>query len=204
MCGGSNNASQQAERNERERQAKIAAGTAQVNALFGDPNRAAQYDQLGKDTTEFYTQDLNRQKKENDLQTKFALARNHQVGSSVQTDTAKQQGEEYLRGVIEAQRRGAQAGADLRASDEGARSNLLAMVQSGLDANTAASQSASMLRSNLESNKAASTAQGLGDIFATGADLFRRSREAKQNRQNVNDFYGGYLRGGFGYGGGQQ
>src|SRR5690606_35003441 len=171
MGSGSNKAQKQAERNERERQAKIDASVGRINAIFNDPARQGQYDQLAADTTAFLTGDIDRQKADTDRQLRFAMARNGQVGGSVQVDQNKRLGEDYMRAVIEAQRRGNAAGADLRAADEASRGNLLAMAQSGLDATTAASQSANLMRNNLLSGKANATAGAMGDVFGNFADL---------------------------------
>lgn len=179
MGGSSNDASRQAERNERERQAQIAQSTGRINAIFDDPSRQAQYDKLASDTTAFYTSDLDRQKAENERKLKFALARSGLSGSSVQADKGEQLGEDYLRGVVEATRRGNAAGATLRGADEQSRLNLLAMAQTGLDATTAGSRAASSLKGNLEAGMADSTANGLGDFFGGFADLYRRSQERK-------------------------
>lgn len=202
MGGGSNRASQQAERNERERQAEIAQTTSRINDLFSDPSRTGQYDQLADATTDFYLGDLNRQKDNTDRNLKFALARSGQIGGSVQADKGQQVAEDYNRGVIESTRRGASAGADLRAADEQARSNLLAMAQGGLDATTASSQSANLLRNNLLAGKANAAAGQLGDFFGSVGDFYKQSKADARERKNVRDFYTLYNTGLFGQGGG--
>lgn len=183
MGGSSNRASRQAEQQERERQAAIAQSTGRINDIFNDPNRTAQYDQLVRDTQAYYQGDLDRQKADTDRQLKFALARGGQTGGSVSIDQNRKVGEEYLRGVIEANRMAQGAGADLRQADEQARSNLLAMAQSGLDATTAASQASASMRNNLLSGQAGATAQGLGNMFGSMSDIFRQSRDASEMRR---------------------
>lgn len=183
MGGSSNSATRQARQQEEERQAQIAASTGRINDIFNDPARAGQYDQLVRDTQQFYQRDLDRQKGDTDRQLKFALARGGQTGGSVSIDQNKQVGEDYLRGVLEANRRAQGAGADLRQADEQARGNLLAMAQSGLDATTASSQAAASMRNNLLSGQAGSTAQGLGNMFGGMSDIFRQSRDAAEMRR---------------------
>jgi hypothetical protein len=183
MGGSSNSASRQAEQQERERQAAIAASTGRINKIYNDPARQGQYDQLVRDTQQFYQRDLDRQKGDTDRQLKFALARGGQTGGSVSIDQNKQVGEDYLRGVLEANRRAQGAGADLRQADEQARSNLLAMAQSGLDATTASSQAAASMRNNLLSGQSGATAQGLGNMFGSMSDVFRQSRDAAEMRR---------------------
>lgn len=181
--GGSNNAQEQADRNERERQAQIASSTASINRIFDDPARQAQYDKLTADTTQFYTDDLNQQNEDAQRKLKFALARSGNTGGSLQVSQGQRLGEDYEKGLIEASRRGQAAGASLRSSDEQTRSNLIAAAQAGLDATTAGSQAASSLRANLDSSRADATANMLGDSFANFADLWRKSQDDKAYRQ---------------------
>lgn len=186
--GSSNRAQQQAEENERERQAQIAASTASVNRIFDDPSRQGQYDRLAADTTAYYTQDLDRQKAENDRRLTFALARGGQVGGSVQADQSQRMGEDYLRGIVEASRRGQAAGADLRNADEQARMNLLAATQAGLDATTGMSRATSTLQSNLQASRAAATAGELGNMFGTFGDIYNQSRQQAEYLRGLRDY----------------
>lgn len=198
---GNDNAAKQAQYNEEERQRQIAKSTGRINAIFSDPARTGQYDRLAADTTAFLTDDLNRQKQANDRQLKFAMARSGQHGGSVSADANRTLGESYLRGIVEAQRRGNAAGADLRMADEQARSNMLAMAQSGLDATTAASQSANMLRGNLQSAQAGSTANGIAGFFDQFSDTYRKSQDAAERRRGERWAYNTIYQPGFGYGG---
>ena len=182
MGGGSNNAQQQAAANEAERQRQIADSTAKINSIFDSPDRQAQYDKLAADTTAYYTSDLDRQKAINDRKLKFALARSGNIGGSLQADQSRALGQDYLKGVVEASRRGQAAGANLRAADEQTRMNLIAMAQSGLDATTASSQATSALRGNLQSSMADSTANSLGDAFSDLGSIYNKSEDAKQFR----------------------
>lgn len=201
MGGGSNAAARQAQENEDARKAQIAQSTAQINALFDNPSRTAQYGQLAKDTTQFYTDDLNRQKAINDRNMRFAQARGGQIGGSVQADQGQQAGQDYLKGVLEAQRRGDAAAAGLRSQDETSRANLIAMAQGGLDATSAASQSASALRSNLQSGMASSTANTLGDMFGDMGKIYQNSQDTKALQRGWTYAGQGLYQPGFGYGG---
>lgn len=189
MGSGSNNAQREAEQQEAQRQAAIQRSSGEINAIFDDPNRQAQVDQLIQDTLGYYRNDLDRQKADTDRSLKFAMARSGLTGGSASVDANRQVGEDYLRGVVEASRRAQEAGANLQMQDENARQSLLAMAQSGLDATTAASRSAGMLQNNLQSGRATATAQGLGDMFGNFADLYRRSREQGERRRAERDTY---------------
>ena len=188
MGGGSNNSQREAEAAERERQARIAQSTGAINAIYDSPERQAQYDRLASDTTTFYRSDLDRQKEVNDRKLKFALARGGQIGGSVQVDQSTRLGEDYLKGVVEASRRGQAAGANLRGMDEQARLNLIAMAQTGLDATTASARAANSLRSNLEAGKAESTASSLGDMFGSFGDIYQRSQQQAEYKRGLRDY----------------
>lgn len=200
MSGGSNKAAQQAQANEDARNRQIAGSTAQINSIFDNPARTGQYDQLSRDTTNFYTNQLDQQKGVNDRRLRFAMARNGQVGGSVQADLGAQSGRDYLNGVLEAQRRGLAAGASLRSQDEQSRANLIAAAQGGLDATSAASQAASALRSNLDSSRPAATANAFGDTFGDFASIYQKSQDAKALRDGYNAGLGGWYQPGFGAG----
>lgn len=200
MSGGSNSAAKQAQRDEEARQRQIAQSTAQINSIFDDPSRTSQYDQLAKDTTSYYTNQLDQQKAKNDRQLRFAVARNGQVGGSVQTDLGTQAGKDYLQGVLEAQRRGLAAGASLRSQDEQSRANLIAAAQGGLDATSAASQAASALQSNLQAAQPAATANAFGDAFSDFATIYQKSQDAKALRDGQLYAYNTIYQPGFGAG----
>src|SRR6185312_11988773 len=51
-----------------------------------NPSRAGQYDQLARDTTSYYTGQLDDQKALNDRRMRFAITHNKQIGGSVQAD----------------------------------------------------------------------------------------------------------------------
>lgn len=201
MGGGSQKAAKQANAAEQQRQANIASSTAKVNDIFNDPARTGQYDQLASDTTKFYRDDLDKQQADATRNTKFALARSGQIGGSVQADQNQKLGEDYLQGVIKASRLGQQAGANLRASDETSRANLIAMAQNGLDATTASSNAASALRSNLESGQAGATVNQLGDSFSDFANVYKQSQDAAALRNGQKYAYNTLYQPGFGYGG---
>jgi hypothetical protein len=200
MGGGSNKAAKQAQTAEDQRQSNIANSTARVNEIFDDPSRTSQYDQLASDTTAFYRNDLDKQQADATRNTKFALARSGQIGGSVQADENTKLGEDYLQGVIKASRLGQQAGANLRASDETSRANLIAMAQNGLDSTTASSNAASALQSNLESGQSTATANALGDAFGDFANVYKQSQDAAALRSGQKYAYNTLYTPGFGYG----
>jgi len=182
MGSGNNDAQREAERSERERQAAIASGTGAVNRIFDDPARQGQIGDVLNATRTFYMDDLNRQKADTDRQTKFAMARGGLAGGSASRDIGKRVGEDFVRGVTEAERKTQGVGANLRLQDQESKSNLLAMVRSGLDMTTAQSQAAASMRNNLDAGRAQSTADGLGNMFGQFSDIYKRSQENKAKR----------------------
>lgn len=185
--GGNNNAAKQAERNEQERQRRIADTQRRVNEVFDGPGRQGEIDEVVNATRQFYTQDLTRQNDDARRQTKFALARNGQIGGSTQVDQSKNLAQDYQRGLLEVDRRARATGAELQASDQDARARLIQLATSGLDATSAARQAGDAMRTNLQAGRAAATAQGLGDIFATVKPFVQNARDDAQRRQGIYD-----------------
>lgn len=202
MSGGSNNSAQRAaEQAEAERQARITASVGRINAAFDDPSRAAQIQDFLGATRGFYMDDLGRQKAETDRNLKFAMARSGLSGGSVAIDNAGKVGQDYLRGVIEADRRAQGAASDLRAQDEQSRLNLISLAQQGMDATTGNSRALSSLQNNLQAGRSTATAQGIGNAFSGFADLYRRSQEEAARRRGERYVYGTFYGSDSGYGG---
>jgi hypothetical protein len=181
-------AQREAEAAERRRREQMDAGVRSVNAVYDSPQRQQQYADFFKANRDLYTDDLNRQNTKNNRQLKFAMARSGQSGSSVARDQGRNAGEAYQRGVIEAERKAQGNRADLIDRDQQSRLNLTALVQSGLDVTTAANQAAMALRNNLEAGRGQMNANGLGDIFGSFADVFRKSQEERERRRALNDY----------------
>jgi hypothetical protein len=71
----------------------------------------------------------------------------------------------YGEGRLKAEQQGVGAAADLRASDEKTRSNLISLAQSGLDTGTAASMAAGQMAAAADAAKANANAATVGDTF---------------------------------------
>lgn len=207
MSGGDGSKpAKEANRLEQERQRRIAQTQNAVNRIFDDPNRQREIDEVVGATRDFYTQDLTRQKSEADRQSTFALARNGQIGGSVQVGQQQQLGEDFQRGVLEVDRRARATGADLRAADQDARARLIQLATSGLDVTTGARQAAESMRVNLAASKAAGQAGALGDMFVGGAKFAQTARDDASKRQALYDarrnLYGPTASTSYGFGGG--
>lgn len=188
--GGSNNAQKQADANEAERQRKIKESETSINAIFDSPDRQAQYDKLGSDTSQFFQNDLDKQNTIAARNLKFALGRSGNAGGSLQIGEGKQLGEDYLKGTIEATRRGNAASAGLRSSDEQTRQALIAAAMGGLDATTASQQASSALRSNAESANADATSNSFANMFGDLSQVYNTSLDSKAARQSTKYGFG--------------
>jgi hypothetical protein len=207
MSGGDGSKpAREANRMEQQRQAQIQATQRAVNAVFDGPGRQREIDDVVGATRQLYTQDLTRQKGEADRQSTFALARNGQLGGSVQIGQQQVLGEDYARGVLEVDRRARAAGSDLRAADQDARARLIQLATSGLDATTGSRQAAESMRTNLAAGRAASTAGALGDAFSSANRFATRARDDAANRDALynarRNLYGPSAATSYGQGGG--
>lgn len=200
MGGGSNKAAEQAQANTEAQQRMAQEATGRINAIFDNPARTAQYDQLGKDTTAYYTQQLDDKKAINDRSLKFALARNGQTGSSVQADQSARAAKDYLNGVLQATRQGNAASAGLQAQDQTARANLIAQAQGGLNATDAASNAAAAMKADLAGAQSSNTASALGDVFGDFSSIYQKSQDAAALRNGQKYAYNTIYQPGFGAG----
>jgi hypothetical protein len=202
MCGGGGNkAGDEANRLERERQARIASTIASVNQVFDNPGRQGEIADYGNAMRQFYSEDLNRQKAETDRELRFALARGGLVGGSAQVDQQRRFGEQYARGLLDVERRSAGAMADLTAADQDARARFIGLANQGLDATTGASQAASAMRATIDSSRAGAMQQGVGDAFGTFKKFYEDSKSAAVRRRADYNSIGLYQTPGFNYGG---
>lgn len=194
----------QQEQQEQQRLAAIKQGIGGVNAVYDSPERQAQINDYLEANRKLYFDELAKQQGDATRQTKFALARNGTAGSRQQIDAAADMGEAHNKGVINADRQAQGAANNLRMSDEDSRNNLIALVQSGLDATTASQRANSTLRVNLEGAKSGMGVDALGQVFGGFSDLYKRSKDRDEERRAYKDLgtiYG--TAGQWGYGGGK-
>ena len=186
----SNHAADQANQVEQARRRQLASTTSAINGIFSSPARQGQYsDYLGAERR-YYNDDLNRKNADATRQLKFANARSGNTGGSVAIDTGRDLGQNYNRGLLEAERLAQGGVADLRSADDVARLNLIASAANGLDATTGATQAAESARNNLSRARADINPNGVGEIFASFADLFKRNQAAAEQRRGEKDLYG--------------
>jgi hypothetical protein len=202
MSGGSDSAANAAQQQQAQQQAAIQQGTNEVQSIFSNPARTAQYQQLADATTQYYTNQLNQQQTLANNQLTFTLAQNGQIGGSVQADQQATLGKEYDQGVLQATQMGQQAEANLEASDTQEQANLIAAVQGGESATQAATQAAEAMQSGLSTAQANSETQALGNVFGNVSTMYQNSQAAAAARNGYLYGYGSVYSPGFGAGGG--
>lgn len=191
MSGGSNKAAKQANAAEAQRQAAIKATQANINQVFDNPQRQADINDFVNATRDYYTQDLNRQKADADRGLKFALAKSGLTGGSTQVDQQRLLGENYSRGLLNAEQKAQGAGASLQSADQDARARLISLATSGLDSTTAAQQASEAMRSNLQAGESAAKLGALGDSFGQANTFLQQAKDAQQRRQGYYSTFGG-------------
>lgn len=206
MGGSSNSAAKEANQAEQQRQASIAYTQGRVNDVFNSPQRAADIGDFVNATRSFYQQDLDRQKGDADRGLKFALAKSGLTGGSTQVDQQGLLADNYGRGQLQVEQKAEGAGASLSAADQDARSRLISLATSGLDATTAAQQASAAMRSNLEAGQSEANLGSLGDSFNQFNQFAQQAKTAQQQRAGFYSVVGGknqalYGGGNSGYGG---
>jgi hypothetical protein len=180
--GGSDKAQKQAAADDAKKQADIDASISGINKIYDSPDRQKQYDQLGQDTSKYYTDDVNRQENVEARKLKFALARSGLAGGSEQAYQGKVLGQDYDKALIAATRKGQEAESSLKSQDEQQRQNLIGMAEAGLDAGTASNQATRGLQNNLLSSESSATADSLGGMFGDLSSVYQNSQDQKAAR----------------------
>jgi len=190
--GGSTKAADQAKKEEDARQTAIKGAQSGINNAYDNPQRKGEIADYVNSLRKFFGEDLSRQKADTDRNLKFALARGGLTGGSTNIDQQKRIGENYARGVLDVERKSQGGGANLEAADQDSRMRLISMATQGLDATTAASQSASAMRSGLNAGKATDMANGLGDVFANTKSYYQKAADDAVRRRADYDAHGNY------------
>jgi hypothetical protein len=191
MGHSSNHAAEAANTAERERQSQIGATQARINQVFDNPKRQRDIREFVNATREYYNRDLTRQKADADRNLTFTLARQGLTGGSTNVDQQRLLGEQYSRGVLKAEQQAQQAGAGLESQDQQARSRLIGLATSGLDATTGAQQAAAAMRTNIEAAGPEAKANALGNAFATTGNFVKQAKDAQAFRDSYMQTIGG-------------
>ncbi len=105
--------------------------------------------------------------------------------------------DDFMRGVLDAERGAQRIGGNLRQADEEARGNLLAMARSGLDATTLAQHGGNLLRGNLANARSNQTVADFSSLFGGVADILDASNQMRMRRQGLNEINNLFRRGVF-------
>lgn len=193
LFGSSTKASKAAEVAEEKRKGEISAAQARIEAIFGSPGRKADILDLESAVRAFLQGDLERKKVDVDRNLKFALARSGLSRGSVDVDLKARVGDDFLRGIIEVERRAKGAGTSLRAQDVETKAGLFSQVLGGLDVTTAAGQASSALQQNINLTKSTALQKGIGNMFGDFTNIFKRNVTASADRRAefyLNTLYG--------------
>jgi hypothetical protein len=178
MGGGGGDPAAESRRQEEERQARIKAATDEINNIFankvkktnpdgsefwvdGDPANAR--DTLYADQRKT-VYDLNKTEAIGPLGF-LGLARMGLLGGSVDVDSNAELNRRTNEGLLRAGGIADQAAADLKASDEKTRSNLISMAQSGIDTGTASQMALQGLKVNADSVAQQRSGSSIGSLF---------------------------------------
>lgn len=178
------------DRAEWARQVAIKLGTHNVNSIYDDPARKAQQQAFLASMRDFYTSDLNRQQAIAARNRKFSTARGGLTGGSADVDSKRLLGENYNKGLLDAETKAQGAYSDLVGRDEASRLDLLASVRAGMDSTTAAARSAAAMRDNASAAQTQAIQGGLGDAFGSTAALYKQQQDAADRRRGMLDAYG--------------
>ena len=165
LGGGGGGGDGGAQRMEDERQERIRAATAKINEIFNGGNRDALYGDHKKAVYELNTNEVNRQAAEAERANRFGLARSGLLGGSTNIDSVAEIDRRTNEGLLRAGGIADQAAADLKASDEKSRSNLISMAQSGIDTGSAATMAANALKVNADSVANQRSGASIGALF---------------------------------------
>src|SRR5690349_1189841 len=177
-------ANQQAQA-DQERREDVSRATGQVNAVYDAPGRQKQYSDFLNAMRQQYGDQLKRQQQVAQRNLKFSTARSGLSGGSQDVDSKRTLGEEFTKGVLDAENRSQAALGELKAGDEASRLNLIQLAQQGLGATDAASRAGAAISANAASARDNATAKGLGDVFGATADTYKRQQEAAVRRAQL-------------------
>jgi len=179
-----------ARRDEEARQQRMQGATDRVNAVFDAPQRAADLQDFVDALRARYRMDADQQRGVQDRRLRFSMARSGLTGGSAAVDANRTLGEEYTRGLLDAENRAQEAQGNLRAEDERSRMDILSMIRQGLDSTTAASRAGAAMQANAQSASGRALSEGLGDMFGTTAATYKQQQEAAERRRGERVGYG--------------
>lgn len=188
MCGGGGgDPAAEARKQEEERQARIKAATDEINRIFNEGNRDSLYADQKKAVYDLNSTEVNRQAADAERANRFGLARSGLLGGSADVDSVAEINRRTNEGLLRAGGIADQSAADLLASDEKTRSNLISMAQSGIDTGTAAQMALQGLKVNADSLASQRSGSTIGNLFNDFGTAYMMSQQ-NQGRQSANPY----------------
>lgn len=162
---------------EQDRDQRIKAAQGRIDSVFDSPARQQQHQQYGQALRQYLAQNLGRKQQEVARNTKFGLARQGLIGSSVQNDAQRRLGREYGEATIGNEREVQREVADLRGQDEQQRNALKQLATSGMSIAQANRRALEASRSNLAAKSLDMNVGAIGDYFGGATDAYKKSQE---------------------------
>ncbi len=178
--GGSN----KAYKLEQQRQARMQEAINTINSIFDSADRQSLYDQHNQAVYELNKNKLDEQYQDANRANRFALARNGLIGGSAEIDSNADLQDRYAKGLVQAEALGQNAAADMQSSDESAKSNLIGLAESGLDAASAGQQAANALSTNYSKALGQQGAAAINDYFNDMAQLYLTNKLGQTVQNN--------------------
>ena len=188
MGSSSSKASRAAQAAEDKRRADIERTQLRIEDIFSSPEREVDIQDFINSVRGFQQQDLNREKKTNDRQLKFALARSGQAGGSTDVDQNRNLSEAFLRASVEGERRAQSSGAQLRSADQEAKLGLFGQALGGLDMSTSVNNSLQSMQNNIDFAKNVQSEGNFDSFFSDFGTLFDASRKSAGERRQGQEF----------------
>lgn len=125
------------------------------------------------------SKEVNRQAEEATRANRFGLARSGLAGGSVDVDSVEDINRRTNEGLLRAGGIADQSAADLRASDESTRSNLISMAQSGIDTGSASTMALNGLKVNADSVASQRSGASIGGLFNDMSQAYLMNQQNK-------------------------
>jgi len=163
--GGGGGGDGGAEAREAKRVAKIDTGINAVNALFGTPERTAQYDSHRSNIFDLNKNELDEDYTDSRRNLKFSLAGRGLNNSSIDANRRAKLKGKYNDGMQTVNDRANTARNSLATSDERTRQGLVSSVQGGLDQTNAVSNALNNMKLNYDVAESNKVSKGFGGLF---------------------------------------
>lgn len=144
------------------------------------------YRKIATDTTKFQTDDLNEQRRRNDRELTYQLARTGNLHSSTDISQRGELTRLYRRGALQAANIGQTAADQARGNDENARLQAIQSVNSDVDPAQALQAAQAQTRVNASQAADYGKGQSVGNVFNNLTYLYGQYQNGQQQRNAIN------------------